>query len=170
MDTQSAIITTCLYQICLLKVSLVGSFKHLPDSRGTQITAYFCMQLAGKSSSLISCIIHGSSQPISVSFRVLKMCKIQRENILKRPIEGIFMLPVSEVLVEVFASPKLVHPMSSNLQHTLDAPTMTYTLLNLNMRFNCVARHTVFQRMCYTLEALWTSWGAKWNSCTFPWD
>ena len=85
-DTQSAIIITCLYQICLLKVSLVGSFKHLPDSRHTQITAYFCMQLASKYSSLISCIIHGSFQPTSLSFRVLKMCKIQRENILKRPI------------------------------------------------------------------------------------
>ena len=42
------IIITCLYQICLSKVSLVGSFKHLPDSHGTQITAYFCMQLASK--------------------------------------------------------------------------------------------------------------------------
>ena len=80
---QSAIIITWLYQICLLKVSLVGSFKHLPDSRGTQITAYLCMQLASKSSSFILCIIHGSSQPISLSFMVLKTCKIQRENILK---------------------------------------------------------------------------------------
>ena len=57
-----------LYQICLLKVSLAGSFKHLPNSRGTQITAFLCMQLASKSSSLISCIMHVSSQPISVSF------------------------------------------------------------------------------------------------------
>ena len=85
-DTLSAIIWTRLYQICLLKVSLVGSFKHLPDSRGKQITAYFCMQLASKSSSLISCIIHFSSQPISVFFWVVKMCTIQRESILKRPI------------------------------------------------------------------------------------
>ena len=77
----------CLYQICLLKVPLVGSFKHLPDSCGMQITAHFCMQSASKSSYLISCIIHGSSQPISRSFRVLKLCKIQRENILKRPIQ-----------------------------------------------------------------------------------
>ena len=50
--TQSAIIITFLYQICLLKVSLVGSFKHLSDSHDTQITAYLCMQLASKSSSL----------------------------------------------------------------------------------------------------------------------
>ena len=80
---QSAIIITCLYKICFLKVSLEGSFKHLPDSRNTQITAYLCMQLASKSLSLILCIIHGSSQPISLSFMVLKTCKIQRENILK---------------------------------------------------------------------------------------
>ena len=59
---------------------------HLPDSRDTQITAYFCMQLASKASSLISCIIHVSSQPISVSVWVVKMCKIWRKNILKRPI------------------------------------------------------------------------------------
>ena len=85
-DTLSTIIIMRLYQICLLKVSLVGSFKHLPDSRGTQITAYFCMQFASKSSPLISCIIHVSYEPISVSFWVVKMCKIQRENILKRPI------------------------------------------------------------------------------------
>ena len=82
-------IITCLYQICLLNKSLVGSFKHLPDSRGTQITAYLCMQLASKSSSMILCIIHGSSQPISLSFMVLKTCKIQRENILKRPIGSV---------------------------------------------------------------------------------
>ena len=69
--------------MCLLKVSLMGSFKHLPGGRGTLITAYFCMQLASKSSSLISCIIYGRTQPISLSFRVLKMCKIQRENTLK---------------------------------------------------------------------------------------
>ena len=87
--TQSAIIIACLYQICLLKVSIVGSFKHLPDSRGTQIAAYLCMQLANKSSSLILCIIHGSSKPISLSFVVLKTCKIQRENILKRPIGSV---------------------------------------------------------------------------------
>ena len=87
--TQSAIIITCLYQICLLKESLVGSFKHLPGSRGTQITAYLCMQLASKSSSMILCIIHGSSQPISLSFMVLKTCKIQRENILKRLIGSV---------------------------------------------------------------------------------
>ena len=86
VDTLSAIIITHLYQICLLKRSLVGRFKHLPDSRGTHITVYLCMQLVSKSSSLISCIIHVSSQPISLSFRMLKMCKIQRENILKRPI------------------------------------------------------------------------------------
>ena len=86
-DTLSAIIITCLYQICLLEVSLVSSFKYLPESRCTQITAYFCIQLASKSSFLISCIIYGSSQPISLTVRVLKMCKIQRENILKRPIE-----------------------------------------------------------------------------------
>ena len=67
-------------------MSLVGSFKHLPDSRHTQITAYFCMQLACKYSSLVSCIIPGSFQPTSLSFRMLKMCKIQRENILNRPI------------------------------------------------------------------------------------
>ena len=84
-DTKGAIIM-CLYQICLLKVSLVGSFKHLPDSRSTQITSYICMQLASKSSSWISCIIHSYSLPISLAFRVSKMCKIQRENILKRPI------------------------------------------------------------------------------------
>ena len=85
------IIITCLHQICLLKVSLVGRFKHLPDSRGTQITAYLCMQLASKSSSLILCIIHGSSQPISLSVMVLKTCtcKIQSENILKRPIGSV---------------------------------------------------------------------------------
>ena len=90
-DTQSAIIITCLYQICLLKASLVGRCKHLPDSRGTQITAYFCIQLASKSSSLISYIIHGSSQPISLSLRALKICKIHRENILKRPIYFTFL-------------------------------------------------------------------------------
>ena len=61
----------------------MGSFKHPSDSRGTQFTAYFCMQLASKTSSLL---IHGSSQSISLSFRVLKRCKIQLENILKRPI------------------------------------------------------------------------------------
>ena len=77
---------SCLYRISLWKVSLVCSYKHLPDSHGTQITAYFCMQLASKTSSLISSIIHGTSQPISLYFRVLKRCKIQRENILKRPI------------------------------------------------------------------------------------
>ena len=87
--TQSAIIITCLYQICLLKVSLVGSFKYLPDSRGRQITAYLYMQLASKSSSLILFIMPGSSQPISLSFMVLKMCKIQLENILKRPIGSV---------------------------------------------------------------------------------
>ena len=86
---QSAIIITCLHQICLLKVSLVGSFKHLPDSRGTQITAYLCMQLASKSSSLILCIIHGSSQLISLSFMMLKTCKIQRVIILNRPIGSV---------------------------------------------------------------------------------
>ena len=88
-DTQNVIIITCLYHICLLKESLVGSFKHLPDSRGTQITAYRCMQLASKSSSLILCIIHGGSQPISLSFMVLKTCKIQGENILKRPVDSV---------------------------------------------------------------------------------
>ena len=67
--------------------SLVGSFKHLPHSRGRQITAYICMQLANKSSSLILCIIHVSSQLISLSFWMVKMFKIQRENILKRPIQ-----------------------------------------------------------------------------------
>ena len=86
-ETHSAIIITCRYQICLLKVSPVGSFKDLPDGRGRQITAYFCTQLASKSSSLISCIVHVRYQPISVYFGVVKMCKIQCENILKRPID-----------------------------------------------------------------------------------
>ena len=78
-DTLSAIIIRCLYPICLLKVSLMSTLKHLPDSRGTQITAYFCMQLASKSSSLISCVIHVSSQPMSIFFGVVKKCKIQRK-------------------------------------------------------------------------------------------
>ena len=86
VQTHSAIIITCLYQICLLKVSPVGSFKHLPDGHGTQITAYFCAQLASKSSSLISYIVHVSYQPISVYFWMVEMYKIQRENILQRPI------------------------------------------------------------------------------------
>ena len=85
METHSAIIT-CLYQICLLKVSPVGNFKHLPDGRGMQITAYFCTQLASKSSFLILYIVLVSYQPISVYFWMVKMCKIQRENILQRPI------------------------------------------------------------------------------------
>ena len=38
---------------------------------------------------MILCIINGSSQPISLSFMVLKTCKIQRENILKRPIGSV---------------------------------------------------------------------------------
>ena len=84
-ETYSAIIITCVYPICLLKVSPVGSFKHLPDGRGTQITAYFYMQLASKSSSLISYIVYVSYQPISVYFWMVKTYKIQRENILQRP-------------------------------------------------------------------------------------
>ena len=64
----------------------MGSFKHLPDGHGTQITAYFCTQLASKSSSLISYIVHVSYQPISVYFWMVKMYKIQRENLLQRPI------------------------------------------------------------------------------------
>ena len=64
----------------------MGSFKHLPNGRGTQITAYFCTQLASKSSSLISYIVHISYQPISVYLRMVKMYKTQRENILQRPI------------------------------------------------------------------------------------
>ena len=87
--TQSAIIITCPLSDLFIESVLVGSFKHLPDSRDTQITAYLCMQLASKSSSLILCIIHGSLQPISLSLMVLKTCKIQRENILKRPIGSV---------------------------------------------------------------------------------
>ena len=74
----------------LVKTALVPGFKYLPDSRGMQITAYICMQLASKSSSLISCIIDTNSQSISLSFWLLKMCKIQRENIFKRPINVLF--------------------------------------------------------------------------------
>ena len=43
------------------------------------------MQLASKFPSLISFIIDTNSQPISLSFWVLKMRKIQHQNILKRP-------------------------------------------------------------------------------------
>ena len=85
-NTPSAIIITCLYYICLVKAALVVSFKHLSDSRGMHITAYICMQLVSKSVSLILCIIYTNSQSIPLSFGVLKMHKIQRENILKRPI------------------------------------------------------------------------------------
>ena len=60
----------------------MASFKHLPDSCGKQITAYICMQLASKSSSLILCINDTNSQSTSLSFWVLKMSKIQHENIL----------------------------------------------------------------------------------------
>ena len=51
-----------------------------------QITAYFCTQLTRKSSSLISYIVHVSYQPISVYVWMVKMYKIQSENILQRPI------------------------------------------------------------------------------------
>ena len=37
-----------LSKICLLKVSLVGSFKHFPDSCGMQITAYFVHAVSKK--------------------------------------------------------------------------------------------------------------------------
>ena len=66
-----------------MKPALVASFNHLPDSRGTQITAYICMQLASKSPSLIACILDTNSQSISLSFGVLKMRKIQREKFWK---------------------------------------------------------------------------------------
>ena len=38
-DTPSMVTTTHLYKICLPKMSVVASCKHLPDSRGSQITA-----------------------------------------------------------------------------------------------------------------------------------
>ena len=77
----------------LLSVSgLVATFKHLPDSHGTQNTVYTCMQLASKSSSLISGIIDTNCQSIPLSFWVLKMRKIQRENIFKIPIVLVFWL------------------------------------------------------------------------------
>ena len=85
-DTPSMITIMGLYQICLLKVWLVVSFKHIPDSRFTQITAYICMQLTSKSSSLISCFTQVNSQPISLCFEVLKVHKIQCKNTLKRPV------------------------------------------------------------------------------------
>ena len=50
------------------------------------------MQLTSKSSSLISCFTHVNSQPISLCFEVLKVTKIQHENILKRPIVTYFRL------------------------------------------------------------------------------
>ena len=55
------------------------------------------LRSGSKSSSLISCIIHVSSLTISVSFWVVKMCKILRENTLKRPIPSFFKEPGKHV-------------------------------------------------------------------------
>ena len=121
-------------------MSLVGSFKHLPDSRGTQITAYFCMQFASKSSSLISCILHGNSQPISLSFRVLKMCKIQRKNILKRPIS--IKVNLLAVNVGYLAFYHLWDPMSTLY--------FLHDLRNIDGKFQLLVWHYIlWQGLCF---------------------
>ena len=72
---------------CLLRMSIVASFKHLLDSRGVQITAYICMQLAGRPSSFIYRIIHVTSQSFSLCIWALQIPKNHRKNIFTTTIE-----------------------------------------------------------------------------------